>query len=425
MDEFFIVGGNKLFGSVNIDGAKNSLLPILAGCILVDDEVLLKSVPRYSDVLAMIEILRHLGAKVEWQGQDLYINCKNISACDVPHELACKVRSSIFTLGPITARTGKAKVSYPGGCDIGLRPIDLHLAGLKQLGCKVIEKNGYIYVDGQKLQARDYMLPFASVGASENIMMLASRAKGQTRIFNPAREPEICDLERFLNGCGAKISGAGSNVIMVEGVKKLHGCEFSVMPDRIEAGTFMIACAMCEGEVELKNAIAKDNESLIAKLQKTACKIYSDRDRIVVKSKGRPIAFGEIETEVYPGFPTDLQAQMCALASICDGYSLIIENLFESRFKHIGELLKMGADIKMKNGVCVVHGKEKIYGAEVTSTDLRGGAGLVLCGLVAEGYTTVRKVDLIDRGYFKLEEKLRALGGDIKRIKCEKKVDNC
>lgn len=425
MDEFFIVGGNKLFGSVNIDGAKNSLLPILAGCILVDDEVLLKSVPRYSDVLAMIEILRHLGAKVEWQGQDLYINCKNISACDVPHELACKVRSSIFTLGPITARTGKAKVSYPGGCDIGLRPIDLHLAGLKQLGCKVIEKNGYIYVDGQKLQARDYMLPFASVGASENIMMLASRAKGQTRIFNPAREPEICDLERFLNGCGAKISGAGSNVIMVEGVKKLHGCEFSVMPDRIEAGTFMIACAMCEGEIELKNAIAKDNESLIAKLQKTACKIYSDRDRIVVKSKGRPIAFGEIETEVYPGFPTDLQAQMCALASICDGYSLIIENLFESRFKHIGELLKMGADIKMKNGVCVVHGKEKIYGAEVTSTDLRGGAGLVLCGLVAEGYTTVRKVDLIDRGYFKLEEKLRALGGDIKRIKCEKKVDNC
>ena len=425
MDEFFIVGGNKLFGSINIDGAKNALLPILAGCILVDDEVLLKSVPRYSDVLAMIEILRHLGAKVEWQGQDLYINCRGICACDVPHELACKVRSSIFTLGPITARTGKAKVSYPGGCDIGLRPIDLHLAGLKQLGCKVIEKNGYIYVDGQKLQARDYMLPFASVGASENIMMLASRARGQTRIFNPAREPEIVDLERFLNGCGAKISGAGSNVIMVEGVKKLHGCEFSVMPDRIEAGTFIIACAMCEGEVELKNAIAKDNESLIAKLQKTACKIYSDRDRIVVKSKGRPIAFGEIETEVYPGFPTDLQAQMCALASICDGYSLIIENLFESRFKHIGELLKMGADIKMKNGVCVVHGKEKIYGAEVTSTDLRGGAGLVLCGLVAEGYTTVRKVDLIDRGYFKLEEKLRALGGDIKRIKCEKKVDNC
>ncbi len=425
MDEFFIVGGNKLFGSVNIDGAKNSLLPILAGCILVDDEVLLKSVPRYSDVLAMIEILRHLGAKVEWQGQDLYINCRGICACDVPLELACKVRSSIFTLGPITARTGKAKVSYPGGCDIGLRPIDLHLAGLKQLGCKVIEKNGYIYVDGQKLQARDYMLPFASVGASENIMMLASCARGQTRIFNPAREPEIVDLERFLNGCGAKISGAGSNVIMVEGVKKLHGCEFSVMPDRIEAGTFMIACAMCEGEVELKNAIAKDNESLIAKLQKTACKIYCDRDRIVVKSKGRPIAFGEIETEVYPGFPTDLQAQMCALASICDGYSLIIENLFESRFKHIGELLKMGADIKMKNGVCVVHGKEKIYGAEVTSTDLRGGAGLVLCGLVAEGYTTVRKVDLIDRGYFKFEEKLRALGGDIKRIKCEKKVDNC
>lgn len=428
MDSFYIVGGNRLEGEVVIDSAKNSLLPILAGCILVEGEVLLKNVPRYSDVLAMCKILEHLGGKTRFikgeAGEDLYIDCRDLSYNDVPNELACTVRSSIFTLGPILGRMGTAKVSYPGGCDIGLRPIDIHLSGIKQLGCKVVDKNGYIYADGLKLKGEDVMLSFSSVGATENIMMLAVLAKGQTRIFNPAREPEIVDLQNFLNSCGASITGAGSNLIVINGVQKLHGTTYQAISDRIEAGTFMIAGAMC-GKLEIKNVATHHNLELITKLSQTACKIERYNDRIIIENRGRPISFGEIETAVYPGFPTDLQAQMFALASVSDGYSLIIENLFESRFKHIGELLKMGADIRCKNGVCIVKGKEKIYGAEVTAPDLRGGAALVLAGLVAEGYTTINNIELIDRGYYRLEDKLSALGGDIKRIKCEKKVDNC
>lgn len=430
MESFYIVGGNKLEGEVEIDPAKNSLLPILAGCILVDDEILLENVPKYSDVIAMCKILEHLGGKTKfvsgkYKNEDLLVDCKDIVYSDVPNELACSVRSSIFTLGSILGRKKIAKVSYPGGCDIGLRPIDIHIAGLKQLGCKVVDKNGYIYADGSKRRAEDVMLSFSSVGATENIMMFASVCKGQTRIFNPAREPEIVDLQNFLNKCGAKISGAGSNMIVIDGVPKLHGCCYHVISDRIEAGTFLIAGAMVGKEIVLKNASPKDNQALIAKLLKTTCKIKEENDRIIIKGSPRPQSFGEIETAVYPGFPTDLQAPMCSLASVCDGYSLIIENLFEARLKHIGELLKMGCDIRCKNGVCIVKGRDKIYGADVITTDLRGGACLVLAGLYAEGYTTINNIELIDRGYFKLEEKLTALGGEIKRIKCEKKVDNC
>ncbi len=425
MDSFYIVGGNQLNGEVVIGCAKNSILPILAACILVQDDVYLENVPKYSDVIAMTKILSHLGAKIEWKGDDLLLNCKNICLCDVPDELACVVRSSIFTLGPISARLGKAKVAYPGGCDIGIRPIDIHLSGLRHFGCKIIEKNGYIYSDASKLKCADFMLPFASVGATENIMMLASLTDGESRIYNPAKEPEIVDLACFLNACGADISGQGGNVIAINGVKKLHGTKYKAISDRIEAGTFMIATAMCGGEVILKNADINHNQSLICKLRKTTCQIEGDSDNIIVKSHNRPLSFGEVETEIYPGFPTDLQAPICSLASICDGYSIIIENLFESRFKHVGELLKMGCDIRIKNGVAFIRGKEKIFGASVSATDLRGGASLVLAGLVADGYTTVDNIKYIDRGYYNFEDKLSSLGANIKRIKCEKKVDNC
>ncbi len=430
MESFYIVGGSLLEGEVEIDTAKNSLLPILAGCILVDGEILLENVPKYSDVLYMCKTLEHLGGKTKFTdgkfaNQDLYIDCRDIIYSDVPNELACKVRSSIFTLGSILGRKRLAKVSYPGGCDIGLRPIDIHLSGLKQMGCKVIDKNGYIYADGSKLKASDVMLSFPSVGATENIMMLATLAQGESRIFNPAREPEIVDLQNFLNSCGAKIAGAGSNLITIKGVENLHGCRYHAISDRIEAGTFLIAGAMCGKELVIKNAYQEHNQELLAKLSKTACNLICDNDRIIISRTRRPLSFGEVETAVYPGFPTDLQAPMFALASISDGYSLIIENLFESRFKHIGELLKMGCDIRCKNGVCIVKGKEKIYGAEVTVPDLRGGAALTLAGLVAEGYTTIDNVELIDRGYYHLEDKLSSLGACVKRIKCEKKVDNC
>lgn len=425
MEQFFIVGGNPLFGEIEISGAKNSLLPIIACSILIDDEIVLEDAVKYNDVLSMCKIIDALGGATRWEGNDLYIDCRSINDVTVCNDLASCVRASIFTLGPILGRMGSAKVAYPGGCDIGLRPIDLHLNGLKNFGAKVVEKNGYIYANKDVSTATDIMLSFSSVGATENLMMYATSLKGISRIFNPAREPEIVDLQNFINACGGKVSGAGSNVITIEGGKKLHGCRYRVISDRIEAGTYIIAVAMCGGQVLLKNAKHAHNSELIAKLSQSACKIECDGDNMIVSSKGFPLSFGEIETAVYPGFPTDLQAQMTALASISQGYSLIIENLFEARSKHVGELIKMGADIRTRNGIAIIKGKEKLYGADVVAPDLRGGAALVLAGLVAEGYTTIDNISLIDRGYYHLEDKLSMLGGDIKRLSIEKKGDYC
>lgn len=342
MEGFYIIGGNRLEGEVKIDSAKNSLLPIIAGCILIKGEVQIKDVPKYSDVLAMCEIVKSLGGKAEFDCEDLIINCSELNNNCICNELASVVRSSIFALGPILGRLGSAKVAYPGGCDIGLRPIDLHLKGLRDLGAKVVEKNGYIYADGSFLKEGVLTLGFPSVGATENLMMLATAIKGQTRIYNPAKEPEIVDLQNFLNSAGADIRGAGGNEIIVNGAKELHSTSFHAMPDRIEAGTFMIATAMCGGKVSLRGGRAEDNGALISKLSKTACKIEEKGDILVVTSKGAPKSFGEIETAVYPGFPTDLQAQMTALACVSEGYSLIIENLFENRCKHVGETKKNG-----------------------------------------------------------------------------------
>ena len=416
MDKFFINGGNRLEGEISISCAKNSLLPILAGTILVNGQVILKDVPKYRDVNAMCEILSSLGGKVIWQGDNLIIDCSNLDKNEISHELASPVRSSIFTLGPILARLGSAKVSYPGGCDIGLRPIDIHLNALKELGCKIIEKNGYIYGQKNKRLKNQVWLKFPSVGATENIIMFASLFEGETIIYNPAKEPEIVDLANFLNKCGAKISGAGSDVVSIEGVKKLHGCEYKAIPDRIECGTFLIAGAMNEGNVLIKNAIIDHNSLLLEKLQLCGCKIVKGKKSIRLIAPKRLESFGDIETAVYPGFPTDLQPQMVALASLCNGCSIVFENVFESRFNYVGELLKMGCDIKFKSSVCIVRGKNKLYGADVCATDLRGGASLVLAGLYSEGYTTIDKISLIDRGYYQFEQKLSSIGGDIKRI---------
>lgn len=418
---FLIIGGNRLNGEVEIDCAKNSLLPIIASTILIKGEVELKKVPLYNDVLVMCEIIRHLGGKADFNGEDLIIDCSQLDKNCLPNELASQVRSSVFTLGPILGRMKSAKVAYPGGCDIGLRPIDLHLKGIRELGAKVVEKNGYIYASGEKLKSSDIMLSFPSVGATENIMMLAVAIDGETRILNPAREPEINDLQDFLNACGGDVSGAGSNTIVIRGGKQLHGISFTAMPDRIETGTFIIASVMCGGNVTIKHCNPEHCNALLSKLSKTTCKFTIKDDIIKVESNGRPMSFGEVETAVYPGFPTDLQAPMTALASVSDGYSLVVENLFEARSKHVGELLKMGSDIKTRNGITIINGKDKLYGADVFSPDLRGGASLVLAGLVAEGYTTIENIKLIDRGYYKLEEKLTRLGGDIKRMEISKR----
>lgn len=416
MDKFFINGGNKLFGEIKMDCAKNAVLPILAGSILVEGVICLKDVPIYKDVLSMIEILKNLGADVKWVGKNLYINSFNICKNEISHQLASPVRSSIFTLGPILARLGKAKVAYPGGCNIGLRPIDIHLFGLRELGCKINEKNGYIYAQKSKRKANAVSLRFPSVGATENIMMFACLFDGETKIYNPAKEPEIVDLAKFLNKCGAKIKGAGSDLIVINGVKKLNGVDYKPIYDRIECGTFLIAGAMTGGEIVLKNCNYNHNQVLIEKLKKCGCKIFCDKNKIALKSSKNLASYGTVETEVYPGFPTDLQSQMVSLATICKGTSFIFENLFESRFNFVGELIKMGCDIKCKSSVCIVNGKNKIFGADVVATDLRGGASLILAGLVAEGYTTISNIELVDRGYFAIENKLSTLGADIKRI---------
>ena len=416
MSKFFINGGKKLRGEVEIESAKNALLPILSACNLIDGKVVLHKVPAFSDVIAMLDVLKHLGAKVEWQDDSVTIDMTSPKRHDVPVELASKARASIYMLGPILARNKIAKVAYPGGCEIGLRPIDLHLSGMGALGAKVVEKNGYIYCNGANMKGGDVILNFPSVGATENIIMASVLTKGRTRIFNCAKEPEIVDLQNFLNACGAKVYNAGCGVIEIEGVDRLNGCEYQTISDRIITGTYMLACAMTGGEITLKNVDPSHNQALISKLLNSSCQIHIKNDIIKMKANGRAKAFGELETAVYPGFPTDLQAQAMALQCVSAGTSMIVENLFEARFKHIPELIKMGGDISFRDRVCVVRGKSKLYGADVFAHDLRGGASLVMAGLVAEGYTTISNIQLIDRGYFKLEHTLTALGADIKRI---------
>ncbi len=419
MQRFYINGGNQLSGEVKIQSGKNALLPILAGCILVDGIVELVNVPRYTDIDAMIEILEHLGAVVTWNDDNLIIDTRVLSSHDVTIESAGKLRASIFTLGSILARMKLAKLAYPGGCNIGLRPIDLHISGMRMLGAKVNEKNGFIYANGTNMNGGDIVLDLPSVGATENIMMAGVLTKGTTRIFNPAKEPEIVDLQNFLNKCGAKISGAGSNLITIEGVKSLaKNIKYEAMPDRIVTGTLLIAGAMCGGKIVLKNVKAEHNQALIAKLAKSACQFDIKDDKIKIYRPARLKSFGEVETLPYPGIPTDLQAPIMALQAISEGTTILIENLFEARFKHVPELIKMGADIKFKGNVCIIRGKEKLYGAEVKACDLRGGAGLVLAGLAAEGYTTIGGIEYIDRGYYKFEEMLRTIGADIRREDC-------
>ena len=416
MSKFLIHGGNKLFGELNITAAKNSYLPILAACVLCEDEIILHNYPNYTDAQSMCEILLTLGASIKQSAGDISVDAASLFSWRIESDLACQVRSSIFMLGALLGRFKKARVAYPGGCEIGARPIDIHLSGFKKLGVEVEERHGYIFCNAEKMHSGTVLLEFPSVGATESLMMASVLLPGETRLLNAAKEPEIVDLQNFLVKMGAKIRGAGSGEIVVEGVKKLHGCEFTPINDRIIAGTYMIATAMCGGEVLLKGVNAEHLRALIDKLDKTACVISAKNDKIKVTSDGKPNALGKIETSVYPGFPTDLQAQILALSSISKGSSMIVENVFECRFKHVPELIKMGADIYIKDRVAFVRGVEKLYGASVSGMELRGTASLILAGLVAEGYTTVLNAKHVDRGYKNIEKDLTSLGADIKRI---------
>lgn len=416
MDTFLINGGKALNGSLEISTAKNAVLPILAGCILCEGKVVIHKFPFYEDTKNMLRLLEMLGAKTYINGKDVEIDCLSINKTDIPQDIAGKLRSSVFCLGAILSRFKKAKVPYPGGCAIGARPIDLHIKGLETLNVKVIDRHGFLNCDGSQMTAGVYNLDFPSVGATENIMLAGCLLKGKTKIINAAKEPEIVDLQNFLNSMGARVTGAGTSEIEIEGVERLTSTEYTPISDRIITGTYLIASVMCGGKVELSNVNPTHISSLIAKLKNNGCKIKVYSDKIIVANEKRPKSLSRIETMPYPGFPTDLQPQIVALSAISKGTTIVAENVFESRFKHIPELVKMGADITIKERVAVIKGVKELYGAEVSSTDLRSGASLVLAGLVAKGYTKVLKVEHIDRGYEHIELDLLKLGASIERI---------
>lgn len=416
MSKYIIRGGMPVAGDIRIKGAKNSVLTLLAACILADGKVTLHDCPHISDVNTMLAILERLGCRTGRTGDDVTVDSAGISGDKIPGGLASELRSSIFLLGSLLSRLKKAKVAYPGGCEIGLRPIDIHLAGLRELGVRIVEKHGYIDCDSTRAHSADIMLDLPSVGATENLVMTCVFLKGVSVIRNCAKEPEIVDLQNFLNAMGAKVSGAGTGVITIEGVEKLHGVEYTPIPDRIVAGTWLIGAAICGGELTLSNVNPEHLSSLIAKLPKSTCKITCARDKINIICNGRCESIPKVETTYYPGFPTDLQTQILTLQTVSEGTSVIVENIFETRFKTVPELLKMGADVTVNGRTAVVRGVQSLNGARVSATDLRGGASLVLAGMCAQGETVIDNIYHIDRGYEDLTSVLPSIGVNIKRI---------
>jgi UDP-N-acetylglucosamine 1-carboxyvinyltransferase len=416
MSKFIINGGAQLNGSLVCQGAKNAVLPLYAAALLTDERVKIGNCPDLQDVANMGAILNTLGADVERKGNSVEILAENLFSHEIPGRLAKELRSSIFLLGSVLGRLKKANVAYPGGCDIGLRPIDLHIKALGELNVRIVEKYGYLYCDATQLKPAQIDLNYPSVGATENIMLLTAISEGVTTISNAAREPEIEDLQNFLNGMGAKIEGAGTSYIKITGVKKLHGVEFRTMPDRIAAGTYLLAAAVCGGKVTVKNTRPEHLRSLLSKLEKAGSKIEIDGFDITITAEGRPKALGDVETQPYPGFPTDLQAPLASLAAVADGTTVITENIFDSRLKHVPELIKMGAQIKVKEKTAIIQGVPRLKGAELTAADLRGGASLVLAGLSAAETTIINNVQHIERGYDNFEGILTSLGADIIKV---------
>lgn len=418
MSKFLVEKSPPLRGTVRISGAKNSALPILAASLLGTEDIILEDVPKLKDVEVMCEVLTCLGAKVEILDKGIIkINSKDINNYETPYELMSKMRASFLVMGPLLTRLGKTRTSMPGGCAIGTRPIDLHLKGFRALGAKIDVNHGNIGAYADKLVGDRIYLDFPSVGATENIMMAAVMAEGETIIDNAAMEPEIVDLANFLNKLGADIKGAGTSSIRIKGVDKLGGATHSVIPDRIEAGTFMVAAAITGGDVVVENVITSHIKPIIAKLREAGCQVIENesKDKIRVIGNGVPKAV-DIKTLPYPGFPTDMQAQFMALMSVAKGTSIIIETVFENRFMHVDELKRMGADIKIDGRSAIIQGVDQLMAAPVKATDLRAGAALVLAGLVSDGVTEISDIYHIDRGYENMEEKFAQLGAKIRRI---------
>ena len=418
MDKLIVMGQKQLKGEVCISGAKNAAVAIIPAAIMADDVSIIENLPCIEDVSSLCNTINKIGAKSSFLNKHtLQIDGRNINNICATYEEVQKIRASYYLLGALLARFKKAEVAMPGGCNFGTRPIDLHLNALKRLGVDIKERDGCIYCRADVLKGADISLDFPSVGATENIMLAAVKAKGKTLLSGAAKEPEIVDLQNFLNGMGAKVNGAGTDEIEIEGVESLSGITYKPVKDRIEAGTFLIACAICGGEMEVVGVKSEFVGILLHKLRENGCKIHVKNDKIVIESSGRLKCNRRIETMPFPGFPTDLQAQMTALNSVSSGGALVVENLFETRFKYVPELKKMGADIEVKGRSAFVRGVERLRGASVTSGDLRGGAALVLAALGAEGTSEVLDLSHIDRGYYDLQGKLKSLGAEIKRVR--------
>lgn len=416
MEKYIVNGGNRLFGEISIIGAKNAVLPVLAATVINGKENIISNIPKLKDVEIMIEILTSLGAKVKIDGDTLIIDSSTINNISLAEELVREMRSSIILMGALLARFGEAVLSYPGGCEIGPRPIDLHLKFLRQMGATIVESHGFLYCKADRLKGSDIQLDYPSVGATENIILAAVTAEGTTIIRNAAREPEIIDLQDYLNKAGCRVKGAGSSIIVIEGVKELNSCEHRIIPDRIVAGTYMVATSITNGEVVLKDVVVDHLQSIIAKIKETGTEIIVNNNdiKIIGPEKIKPIEM--LQTLPYPGFPTDMQAQFMALLSIAGGTSIINETVFENRFKHAEELTRMGANIKTFGNVAVIKGVDELTGAKVFAKDLRGGATLVLAGLAAKGVTEVENIYHINRGYEKFYLNLQKLGANISSV---------
>ncbi len=415
MGSFIIRGKKELSGTVKISPAKNAVLPIIAASLLAKTPCRLEEVPDLSDVATICSVIEFLGAEVKKEKGGLDIMVPELERCEAPYEFVRKMRASFLVMGPLLARTGHARISTPGGCAIGSRPIDLHLKGFCLLGADIRQGHGFIEARADSLTGSRIYLDYPSVGATENLLMAASLAKGMSVIENAAEEPEVVDLANFLNAMGARIKGAGTKVIRVEGVGELQGCSYSVIPDRIEAGTFMVAAAMAGGSVLLENVIGSHINPVLAKLREAGVEVEENDGRVRVSSGKAPKA-ADIKTMPYPGFPTDMQPQFTALMAVASGTGVITETVFENRFMHVNELRRMGARIKVAGRTAIVQGVSRLSGAMVNATDLRAGAALVLAGLAAEGATGVGGVHHIDRGYENFVEKMRGLGADIVRL---------
>ncbi len=419
MEQYIIKGGSPLVGEVDISGAKNAALGILAAAIMTDDPVTIDNLPDVMDINVLLEAMESIGVRVDRRSRHtVVLDSSNIGDVSVDYEYIKKIRASYYLIGALLGKYKKSEVPLPGGCNIGSRPIDLHIKGFKALGAKVSIRNGFIIARADNLRGSHIYLDTVSVGATINIMMAASMAEGRTIIENCAREPHVVDVANFLNSMGANIRGAGTDVIRIRGVSKLHGTDYSIIPDQIEAGTFMFAAAATRGDVMVKNVIPKHLEATSAKLLEIGCEVEEFDNAVRVVSSKR-LKSTNVKTLPYPGYPTDMQPQIGVTLALARGTSIVTESIFENRFKYMDELTRMGADVRVEGNTAIITGKDKLTGARITAPDLRAGAALVIAGLAAEGITTIDDITYIQRGYEAFDEKLRSLGAEIERIGSE------